>query len=258
MSKMNVFVHDPNASLRNVHPDITIVDNIHEAGKFVVSVGGDGTFLSTFNMMAANHMLDTHILHGINTGTLGFLANAANTDEFMLTPSMLLNSLVQKRMLLAVFLDGMRVGTVLNELTIHPKKLGKLFVIDAHIKGAYEATLTYKGDGLIICTPTGSTAYNLSAGGPIIDPTTESITLTPICPFSLSARHIVLNANNVVSLCPEKLNGHVNNLVVLDGNTYDSANIIAVRKSASHLHMQLNHNFFDAIHTKLGWNNSIK
>lgn len=158
----------------------------------IVVVGGDGTIIHTAKKAAA---YERPVL-GINAGRLGFLAGL-EPEELSLLPALMTGDYtLENRMMLSVTVGGTDRYTCLNDAVIS----GRLSrMIDIHA-GIGEETLTYRADGLIAATPTGSTAYSLSAGGPVIDPGLESITLTPICPQSLFARSVILGADQTVRI----------------------------------------------------------
>jgi NAD+ kinase len=167
----------------------------------VVSVGGDGTFLET---MIRVKDLDIPVA-GINTGRLGFLANISE-DEISNSLDLLCNGDYEiiERSLLEIrepsdLLEG-SVPVALNEVTIQKADLS-MITITVHVDGTY--LNTYWADGLIISTATGSTAYNLSAGGPILSPEDESIIISPISPHNLTIRPIIISGSSRLELVVE-------------------------------------------------------
>lgn len=248
---------------KDIHPDIQLVTSVRDAEKVIV-IGGDGRFLRAYEFLARENYLSKP-LYGINKGTLGFLNNDPKLDEngFLIYPSMF-NKPTHRKMLLDVYVGAKFVGTALNEVSIHSGEIGKLISLNMLLKNntdeQFKAQLVYKGDGVIICTPTGSTAYNLSAGGSIIEPQLDVIAVTPMNPFSLSARPIIFNSNKsiLIQAYDIKTSPHI----VIDGRTvHQGGNSIApvsIKRSKHSLLMIQEDNFFEAIHTKLGWNHSIK
>lgn len=165
---------------------------LKEKVDLVIVFGGDGTFLH-----ASHHFFNTDIpLLGINIGHLGFLTEI-ETDELTAALSNLLkgNYKIEKRMMLnvSVFRSAKEIfnTTALNDLVIH--RGGKLKMISLELYINNEIVHSYRADGLIITTPTGSTAYSLSAGGPIVNPQVRAIILTPICPHTLFMRPMVIS-----------------------------------------------------------------
>jgi NAD+ kinase len=157
----------------------------------VVVLGGDGTFLSVARLVG-NLPLP---LLGINIGGMGFLTEVNLRDRYVLLEEILARRYeVEERMRLRAALTrrGESVAdiTVLNDVVINKAALARILDLEVFIDERYFTT--YRADGLIVSTPTGSTAYNLAAGGPIVFPTARAIILTPICSFSLSNRPLVL------------------------------------------------------------------
>lgn len=157
----------------------------------VVVLGGDGTFLSVARLVGNVPVP----LLGINIGGMGFLTEVNLKDRYVLLEEILARRYgVEERMRLRATLvrAGATVAdiTVLNDVVINKAALARIIDLEVAIDDRYFTT--YRADGLIVSTPTGSTAYNLSAGGPIVFPTARAIILTPICSFSLSNRPLVL------------------------------------------------------------------
>ena len=164
---------------------------------FLFSIGGDGTFID-----AANIVGDSRIpILGINTGRIGFLTHV-NRNNFQQAINYLRNNdfQIEERALLQVVSNGDGLATAqfaLNDISIHPSG-ESINEIRVRANGAH--LNTYWGDGLIVATPTGSTAYSLSCGGPILVPTADVIALTPIASHSLTVRPIVLPASNTLEI----------------------------------------------------------
>jgi NAD+ kinase len=165
----------------------------------VVVLGGDGTFLSVARLVGN---LPVPLL-GINVGGMGFLTEVSLRDRYVLLEEILARRYeVEERMRLRATLKrgGETVAdiTVLNDVVINKAALARIVDLEVSIDGRYFTT--YRADGLIVSTPTGSTAYNLAAGGPIVYPTARAIILTPICSFSLSNRPLVLAGTSRVEV----------------------------------------------------------
>lgn len=171
------------------------VDKLIEISDIIITVGGDGTIIRYAKLSAK---LDKPIL-GINAGRLGFLANIEQNELNLLTKLKNNNYTVEERMLLKIDVsDGKNLlssSLALNDAVITSGFISRIIDIKAYFG---DDCISYRADGLIISTPTGSTAYSLSAGGPIIDPLSENICITPICSHSLSAKPILLNKNSVI------------------------------------------------------------
>jgi len=167
----------------------------------IMSVGGDGTFLETVLKVK-----DSGIpVAGVNTGRMGFLANIPN-EEIGNSVDQLCNGeyeIVERTMLeisRPAGLFGEEPATALNEITLQ-KSLLSMVIIHVYVNGVF--LNTYWADGLIVSTATGSTAYNLSAGGPILSPSDESIVISPISPHNLTIRPIVLSGKNELRMVME-------------------------------------------------------
>lgn len=177
----------------------------------VVSMGGDGTLLSTARLVGKRAVK----LLGVNLGSLGFLTQITPAELPGCLDRVLKNNYeIQKRMVLeASFTGDHQEQYALNEVVVDNRPLGRM--IDVSLRVNSEDILTYRCDGLIIATPTGSTGYSLSVGGPIIHPSMEAIIAAPISAFSLSTRPMILRSTDVLELAvvPE----HKTAALTLDG-----------------------------------------
>ncbi len=156
----------------------------------VIAIGGDGTIIHSAKKAA----LKGKAVLGINAGRVGYLAGLEEKDISDVLKLISGEYTTEKRMMLSIKL-GDEEHFALNDGVISKGGLSRMIDINAEISGE---ALNYRADGLIAATPTGSTAYSLSAGGPVIDPELESITLTPISPRSLFARSIILGSKKTV------------------------------------------------------------
>lgn len=180
----------------------------------IIVLGGDGTLLSVARL---THPFDVPIL-AVNLGSLGFLTEVSLPDMYGTLEQVLKGeSVSERRMLLNACL--LREGTTiqndfaLNDVAIN-KNSARIVNLEVHANGQYMTS--YRADGLIIATPTGSTAYSLSAGGPIIHPSMNALLLSPICPFTLTNRPIVIPNQSVLQV---KLITEEEVVVTLDGQT---------------------------------------
>lgn len=168
---------------------------IYEVADIIITVGGDGTIIP-YGKLAAK--MNKPVL-GINAGRLGFLADVEPNELEKLEQLKSGNYTIENRMLLKVDMieDGKEKFSqvAVNDLVMSSGFISRIIDIKAYFGND---CISYRADGLIVATPTGSTAYSLSAGGPIIDPLSENICLTPICSHSLSAKPVLLNKNAVV------------------------------------------------------------
>lgn len=174
-------------------------EELYQFSDFLISLGGDGTLLGIGRKAAP---YETPIL-GINLGHLGFLtAEDKNYAEQAIDQVLQGSYKIEKRMMLeaSVFAEPKRVDGIqaLNDICITRGFSSKILEFNVFINNEYVDTL--RADGVIICTPTGSTAYNLSAGGPIMKPDAQSIAITPICPHALYSRSIIIAAEDLVTI----------------------------------------------------------
>lgn len=220
----------------------------------IIVLGGDGTMIR-----AANRLLQYDIpLFGINAGNLGYLTGIEAKDaEKGLERICTGNFRVQNRMMLDAEINGQYTDTVLNEVAITRSGVSRMINLAVYVNGALLDVIT--GDGLLISTPTGSTGYNLSAGGAIVTPEAKLSLLTPICPHSLSSREIVVSAEDEISveIRQNRRGPEVTAVATFDGrravelNTEDR---IVVKSSVYSTKMvQLDERtFFEVLRSKLG------
>ena len=192
------------------------VEKLSNEYDFVISIGGDGTILRSANEIGE---LSIPII-GLNKGRLGFLANS---------PIEIIDSIIEKitnsnyriseRTIIQVEFEG-KTKNALNEISISRKNTTSLITIDTKLNDQY--LNTYWADGLIISTPTGSTGYSLSCGGPIIMPDSKNLVLTPIAPHNLNARPLVISDNKLIEI---SINGRENEYFVSADSQIFSVNI---------------------------------
>ena len=218
-----------------------------------LSIGGDGTFLRTAEKVARRGIP----IHGINTGHLGYLADASveNIDE-VVDNLFSGNYKIEERTVLHVATDsGVIIDNpfALNEIAISRQSTALMMSMHTWVNDS-ELT-SYKGDGLIISTPTGSTAYNLSVGGPILEPTSNNIVLSPISAHSLTMRPLVLRDDCTIRVTTNSRAQQY--LVSIDGRpfTFDIGTSITVRKADFTVKViqHTGHNFADTLRNKLMW-----
>ena len=173
------------------------IDQLYKMADYIITIGGDGTIMRYAKQAACYNKA----VIGINAGRMGFLANIEQNELDLLKKLKTGEFTVEKRMMLSVSVT--ENGKVINEYNaLNDAVITSGFIsriVDISV-GVGEDFISYRADGLILSTPTGSTAYSMSAGGPIIDPLTESFCITPICSHSLSAKPILLGADNTVKL----------------------------------------------------------
>ena len=220
----------------------------------LVVLGGDGTLLSA----TRGALGDTPIL-GINMGTLGFLTEHRPEQLFPMLYATLEGRVAiegRERLQVTVLTPGRDPMTrcVLNDAVVNKTALARMLVLSVHVNEVYVSR--FKADGLIVATPTGSTAYNLSAGGPILYPTLEAIVVTPICPHTLTNRPIVLAFDSVVEVRLESLSEEV--YLTLDGQQgfpLTTRDLIRIQRCPDpvHLIVEPSRSYFHILHHKLKW-----
>lgn len=175
-------------------------DHIPPGVSLVMSLGGDGTFLRAARWIGQREIP----ILGVNTGHLGFLASCGLPEAIVMLKEVCLGNIaIEKRMLLEVSSDAIpedKWKYALNEIALM-RYGSSMLTVSAKVNESFLAD--YRGDGLIVSTPTGSTAYSLSAGGPIIEPTIDCMCLCPVAPHTLTLRPLVAGANSVIELMPE-------------------------------------------------------
>ena len=167
-------------------------EELYRNCEVVIAVGGDGTMIQVAKQAAFYHKP----VLGINSGTVGFMAGLEPHELEQLGALREGNYRLDHRMMLEITVEGHRYYS-LNEAVVSRGELARIVDIDIGLSGS--APISYHADGLIVATPTGSTAYSLSAGGPVIDPSVDGIVVTPICPHSLNTRPMFLHPDT--SLC---------------------------------------------------------
>ena len=219
----------------------------------VLSMGGDGTFLK-----AASHVGNKNIpILGINTGRLGFLADVSPEElEETFEDIYKNNYKIEDRSVLQVTSEGQPLKSTpfgLNEIAVLKRDSSSMITIHTSINGAY--LTTYQADGLVIATPTGSTAYSVSIGGPVIVPHSNTIAITPVAPHSLNIRPIVINDDWEITLDVES-RSH-NFLVAIDGRseTCREGTRLVIRKADYNIKVvkRPNHIFFHTLRDKMMW-----
>jgi len=219
----------------------------------MVALGGDGTFLFGAKLVADH---DVPLL-GLNLGSLGFLTPYAVSEASAALADAAQGRLpVEERMRLLVTLRSKdkpaESQSALNEAVINQREVARLMDLLASTNG--DTITTYKADGLILCTPTGSTAYNLSAGGPILSPDLEAIMLTPICPHTLSNRPLVVRADTGVTVTNVS---RYQGVLTVDGHwsrEMAPGDVVEVRMMEKRLRVfRPGHSFFKILRQKLSW-----
>lgn len=218
-------------------------------------LGGDGTFLSAVRWIGEAPIP----VLGVKFGQVGFLAEIAADDLFSAAEAVLRRDFaIQERMRLAVSVlkngDRRSHEIVLNDVVVTKGTLARLAHVEVFIDDHY--LTTFRADGLIVATPTGSTAYSLAAGGPVIHPAVPGIIITPICPFTLTNRPLVIPDNAAIRMSLEKLSSNM--ILTFDGQAgmeINHGDQIRIRKSPHPVHMIKipGSAYFDILKAKLSW-----
>jgi NAD+ kinase len=230
-------------------------DAVHLDADLIVVLGGDGTMIATARMIGDRDVL----VLGINYGGLGYLTDFRIEEMHSALETIFQGEYeVDRREMLDIeHRRGDKVlatGRVLNDVVINKAALARIIEIEVRLNDLF--VNSFRADGLIVATPTGSTAYNLSAGGPIVYPSMNAVVLTPICPFTLTNRPIVVPDQASIEL--KLLHENEGVVLTLDGQTgYPMLgdDTVVIRKSATtfNLFQPPNRNYFDVLRNKLKW-----
>jgi len=232
---------------------------VSEQADLLIALGGDGTLLG---VARAAHPYNVPIL-AVNLGSLGFLAAISIEELYPTLENILAGKFeIENRMLLnaCVWRNGDKVENhnVLNDIVINKSVVARVINLQVFVNDQYMTS--YRADGLIIATPTGSTAYSLSAGGPIIHPSMHTLVLSPICPLMLTNRSILIPDQSVIQV---KLSGKYDNVrITLDGQEgYDmkAEDILEIKKTKTTLQLIRgpNKNYYQILRDKLHWGTQI-
>jgi len=230
-------------------------DEIAATADLMLVLGGDGTMIATARLVGDR---EVPVL-GVNYGGLGYLAEFRIEELYHALESILSgNFRLDKRVMLDVELQRGDVSVtrnrVLNDVVINKSALARIIEIETYLNRYF--VNSFRADGLIISTPTGSTAYNLSAGGPVIFPSMNAVVITPICPFTLSNRPIVVPDDATIELLLKTDQEEVT--LTLDGQVGFELHVedrVVIRKSSVtfNLVQPSNRNYFDVLRDKLRW-----
>ncbi len=258
--KTEILVYEP--FLKYIKQKIELVGNIKTFNSFVdlngnvdcmLSLGGDGTFLETLSFIRNSGIP----VLGINTGRLGFLATVAKLEIKEAIELLIQKKFkVEKRTMLAVSNPKNVFGEInygLNELTIFKKDTSSMITIQTYINGDY--LNSYFADGLIIATPTGSTAYSLSCGGPLVMPSSQNFIITPIAPHNLNVRPLIISDDSVITIKVEGRTKYFRATLDSRSEVLETSVELTLKKADFYANLiQLeNQNFFNTIRNKLLW-----
>ncbi|TDU43817.1 NAD+ kinase [Gelidibacter sediminis] len=246
---------DKHLDLKTNYQQFETFQSLDDTFDLLISIGGDGTILR-----AITYVGDRSIpIIGINTGRLGFLATIQNNQiESALDSIFKGDYKISERSLLSIETepknkDLIQLNFALNEIAVSRKNTTSMITVNTHLDGEY--LTTYWADGLIMSTPTGSTGYSLSCGGPVITPEAKNFVITPIAPHNLSARPLVIPDDTEIQL---KVDGREDfYLISLDSRiaTLHNSTIVTIKKAAFKIKMiELpSESFIDTLRKKLLW-----
>ncbi|MEH6529062.1 MAG: NAD(+) kinase [Porticoccus sp.] len=240
----------------NKHFPVFDSDDMAQQLDLVIVVGGDGSMLSS-----GRRMVDHDVpLLGVNRGRLGFLTDILPGDmEEQVDRVLSGDFIISTRFLLevALYRNGNNVssGIALNDVVLHPGKSVRMMEFELYIDNQF--VYSQRSDGLIVSTPTGSTAYALSGGGPIMNPNLDAIVLVPMNPHTLSSRPIVVGGDSDIEIRVASRD-ELDPMVTCDGQNDlqpEPGDIIRIHKKAQSLRLihPVEHNFYETCRTKLGW-----
>jgi len=237
-------------------PDGIEKEAIADQADLVVVLGGDGTLISAARLIGGRNIP----ILGVNLGSLGFLTEITLDELYPIVEDCLQGEYsVSERMMLdsTVLRSGEEIARhqVLNDIVINKGALARIIDLETLVNSHH--LTTFKADGLIISTPTGSTGYSLSAGGPIIHPAMNCLVITPICPHTLTNRPIVVADDALINITVKSLEDE-DIFLTLDGQVgveLKSGDMIMVRRAqhCSRLVSSKTRNFFEVLRTKLKW-----
>ncbi len=223
---------------------------------FAITLGGDGTMLKASRALAPRKIP----VLGVNLGSLGFLAETDPGEVYRFLSAALVKGFqIEERMMLSVALhigDEVINELALNEVILRSGSSGRVLAVNAHMDN--ELLADYVGDGVIVATPTGSTAYSLAASGPIVHPRLSVFILTPICPHTLAQRPLIISPKHTLTLCIASQLDHEKPLVSLDGQvtyTMGTGDTAVITTSDTPLRLIINpdRKYLEVLRTKLKW-----
>jgi NAD+ kinase len=223
--------------------------------RFLISIGGDGTLLRVSHRFSH---FDAPIL-GVNLGYLGFMADVPAADIYPSLTDLLSDAYtIDQRLMLEASCEQKETLYGINDIVLHRANNYSLIKLAIHVDGAY--INTFVADGIIIATPTGSTAYSLAAGGPILSPSLNAIVITPICPHTISNRPIVLTAERKIEIQYisdyDPIDVRADGLDAFLMKTKETVHI----QRSSRLFKIVNlhrHDYFSTLRKKLGWSGKL-
>ncbi|QBY03457.1 NAD(+) kinase [Thalassotalea sp. HSM 43] len=245
----------------NKHADITFdIVEIGEQADLAIVVGGDGYMLGAARVLASHNVA----VLGVNRGNLGFLTDLS-PDNLIEPLEAILEGQSNTEHRCLLYAEVYRHGQLkssnaaMNEAVLHPGKVASMMEFAVYLGDTF--MFSQRSDGIIISTPTGSTAYSMSAGGPIMTPTLNALSLVPMFPHTLSSRPIVVDGDSEIRIVVAE-NNHEELQVSCDGHVILAVmpgDEIRIKKSKYTLRLvhPLDHDYFSVLRTKLGWGNKV-
>jgi len=253
-NEVDIFVDEESARHLN-YPKTLELEHVGEEADLIIVLGGDGTLLAVARQLKGK---EVPIL-GVNLGGLGFLTEISVEElQLMLKRILSGNYKTSRRMMLdvGVIRDGNTIFNlpVLNDAVITKDALARIIDIEVYVNNVY--LTTYKADGLIFSTPTGSTGYSLSAGGPILYPSLKNVIITPICPHMLTNRPLILSEDVVMKAILKSQNERV--VLTIDGQIgfpLEYKDEVVAKKSPYSVNLikSFSRGYFEILREKLKW-----
>jgi NAD+ kinase len=261
VNKYNVIIENsvaPSIPLKEMHTGS--LTDIGEQADLAIVVGGDGYMLGAARVLAC---FDIGVI-GVNRGNLGFLTDLSPAEIIEPLKQILAgHSHSEQRFIIEaeVYRHGKlkSSNSAVNEAVVHAGKVANMIEFEVHIDGTF--MFSQRSDGLIVSTPTGSTAYSMSAGGPILTPNLNALSLVPMFPHTLTSRPIVVDGNSEIKLILSNDN-HENLQVSCDGHVILSVmpgDEVIIKKSDCSIRLihPLDHDYFNVLRNKLSWGNKL-
>ncbi len=255
--RLTVWVKAETAAVLGVPEAAASFEKIAEFADVAIVIGGDGTLLSAARRLAEHDVP----LVGINQGRLGFMTDIARADMLTAVDRLLAGEFTSDRRLLLdaqVWRGGQQVFQTfaLNDVVVNKGDIGRLIEIEVRVDGEFLYVL--RADGMIVATPTGSTAYALSANGPILHPAVPGIALVPLCPHALTYRPITISDNSCVDLMlvtPQDASVHFDGQSHFDAQAGDTVRIARSAHVVTLLHPP-GYSYFAMLREKLHWSSA--
>lgn len=260
--KIDFVLDEETSQLAKIDPrKILPRDGLTKVCKIIIVLGGDGTLIS-----ACRHPSNlSPTIIGVNLGTLGFLTEITSNEIFKVLELTLSKKIkTERRQLFKIEVtrnkQKLKTYYAINDVVITKEALARIFSVEIRINGEFAANL--RGDGVIVATPNGSTAYSLAAGGSIVHPQVDAVLITPICPHSLTSRPLVLPGNSTIELqlSPENKTKINPVFLTIDGqdgmelNQKDSIEVTCSKYSVNFVKSPVR-TYFQILATKLKWAN---